>query len=303
MRFSVVGGEGFDQGTDALVCLMEKDEKNEQLENILGDALASLRERKVFEGSKDQISFLPTAAGSGAPGFIILAGLGDEVSPESVRCACGLAAKRARAEGLKSMAFSASSTTGEGLDAREAAQSIVEGVALALYRMDKYKSADEEDKSDVSRVVLCGGPGKNLSAMRRGVRHGRILSEGTNYTRDLINTPSNEKRPPALADIARAMARREGLRCRVLDEKQMARQKMGALLSVGQGSSEPPRMVVLEYRPEGARSQKPISFVGKGGDVRHRRHLHQAERWSRTHDDRHERGSRRAGRDVGPSRA
>ena len=67
MRFSVVGGEGFDQGTDALVCLMEKDEKNEQLENILGDALASLRARKVFEGSKGQISFLPTAAGSGAP--------------------------------------------------------------------------------------------------------------------------------------------------------------------------------------------------------------------------------------------
>ena len=139
MRFSVVGGEGFDQGTDALVCLMEKDEKNEQLENILGDALASLRERKVFEGSKGQISFLPTAAGSGAPKFIILAGLGDEVSPESVRCACGLAAKRARAEGLKSLAFSASSTFREGLDAREAAQSIVEGVGLALYRMDKYK--------------------------------------------------------------------------------------------------------------------------------------------------------------------
>ena len=60
------------------------------------------------------------------------------------------------------------------------------------------------------------------------------------------------------------MARSEGLRCRVLDEKQMARQKMGAILSVGQGSSEPPRMVVLEYRPQGARSRKPIAFVGKG---------------------------------------
>ena len=263
MRFSVVGGEGFDQGTDALVCLMEKDEKNEQLENILGDALASLRERKVFEGSKGQISFLPAPAGSGAPKFIILAGLGDEVSPESVRCACGLAAKLARAEGLKSIAFSASSTFREGLDAREAAQSIVEGVGLALYRMDKYKTADDEDKSDVSRVVLCGGPGKNLSAMRRGVRHGRILSEGTNYARDLINTPSNEKRPPALADLAREMARSEGLKCRVLDEKQMARQKMGALLSVGQGSSEPPRVVVLEYRPQGVKT-KPIAFVGKG---------------------------------------
>ena len=125
MRFSVVGGEGFDQGTDALVCLMEKDEKNEQLENILGDALASLRERKVFEGKEGQISVLPMPEGGGAPGFIILAGLGDEVSPESVRCACAPWRPSAREpRGLRAIAFSASSTTGEGLDAREAAQAI-----------------------------------------------------------------------------------------------------------------------------------------------------------------------------------
>ncbi|MCE2453722.1 MAG: hypothetical protein J4F48_13105, partial [Nitrospinae bacterium] len=206
MRFSVVGGEGFDQGTDALVCLMAKDEKNEQLENILGSALASLRERKVFEGKEGQVSVLPVPDGGGAPKFVILAGLGDEASPESVRCASALAGKRARAESLKSVAVSASTTTGNGLEAREAAQAIVEGVGLGLYRMDKYKSADNDEKKEVSRVVLCGGRGRNLSAMRRGVRHGRALCEGTNYARDLINTPSNEKRPPALADMARAMA-------------------------------------------------------------------------------------------------
>lgn len=263
MRFSVAGGEGFDQGTDALVCLMAKDEKNEQIEKITGSALASLRERKVFEGKEGQISVMPMPEGGGAPGFLILTGLGDEASPESVRCACALAAKRARAEGLESIAISASPVFGESLDARDAAQAIVEGAGLALYRMDKYKSADEDKKTEVSRVVLCGGPGRNLSAMRRGVRHGRALCDGTNYARDLINTPSNEKRPPAFADMARAMARREGLRCRILDEKQMARQKMGALLSVSRGSSEPPRMVILEYRPKGVRT-KPIAFVGKG---------------------------------------
>ena len=263
MRFSVVGGDGFDQGTDALVCLLAEDEKNERLEKILGDALDSLRERKVFEGKEGQVSVLPMPDGGGAPGFVVLAGLGDDVTPESVRCACGSAAKRARSEGLKSIAISASSAAGDGLDAREAAQAMVEGVGLGLYRMDKYKSGDEDDKNDVSRVVLCGGTGGNLSAMRRGMRYGRALCEGTNYARDLINTPSNDKRPPALADMARAMARREGLRCRVLDEKQMARQKMGALLSVSRGSSEPARMVILEYRPQGTKT-KPIAFVGKG---------------------------------------
>ena len=263
MRFSVAGGDGHDQGTDALVRLMRKDEKDEQLEKTLGGALASLRERKVFEGKEGQVSVLPMPGGGG-PGFAILAGLGDEATPESVRCASALAAKRARAERLGSIAVSASSLVNEGLDAREAAQAVVEGAGLGLYRMDKYKSADGDEKTEVSRAVLCGGPGGNLSAMRRGVRYGRALCEGTNYARDLINTPSNEKRPPALAGMARAMARREGLRCRVLDEKQMERMKMGALLSVSRGSSEPARMVVLEYRPQSARSQKPIAFVGKG---------------------------------------
>ena len=165
--------------------------------------------------------------------------------------------------------------------------------------MDKYKSADDDEKTDVSSVVLCGGARKNLSAMRRGVRHGRILSEGTNYTPATSSTrPVTRKRPPALADIARAMARREGLKCRVLDEKQMARQKMDAILSVGQGSSEPPRMVVLEYQAPRRQETETHRLRRQGGDVRYRGHLHQAERWSRTHDDRHERGSRRAGRDA-----
>ena len=262
MRFSVAGGDGFDQGTDALVRLMRKDEKDEHLEKTLGGALASLRERKVFEGKEGQVSVLPMPEGGG-PRFAILAGMGDAATPESVRCASALAAKRARAERLGSIAVSASSLVHEGLDAREAAQAVVEGAGLGLYRMDKYKKADGEEKTEVSRAVLCGGPGGNLSAMRRGVRYGRALCEGTNYARDLINTPSNEKRPPALAEMARKMARREGLRCRVLDEKQMERMKMGALLSVGRGSSEPPRMVILEYRPQGVRT-KPIAFVGKG---------------------------------------
>ena len=262
MRFSVVGGDGFDQGADALVCLLGTGEKNEQLEKIRGDALNSLRERKVFEGKEGQVSVLPMFEREAAR-FVILSGLGDEASSESVRCASGLAAKCARAEGLGRIAVSASSAIGAGLDAREAGKAIVEGVGLGLYRMDRYKSADKDEKTDVSRVVLCSGPGEKVSAMRRGVRHGRALCAGTNYARDLINTPSNEKRPPALAEMARKMARVEGLRCRILDEKQMARQKMGALLSVGRGSSAPPRMVILEYKPQGAPT-KPIAFVGKG---------------------------------------
>lgn len=260
MRFSVAAGEGFDQRTDALIRLIPQDAKDDRLE----EALASLRARKVFAGKKDEIAFASMPEKSGEAEFVILAGLGEETSPESIRRACGLAAKRARKEGLKAVAVSAASLVGESLDARAAAQALVEGASLALYRMDKYKTSKRDAPGGVSRVVLCGGARANLSAMRRGARRAEILCAGTNYARDLVNTPSNEKRPPELAAAARAMARREGLKCRILDEKEMRRMRMGAILAVGRGSARPPRMVVLEYRPEGAKAEKPVAFIGKG---------------------------------------
>ena len=264
MRFSVVAGEGFDQRADALIRLIPQDGKDGRIDEALGGALASLRARKVFAGKKGEVSFAPMSEKSGGPAFAILAGLGEETSPESVRRACGLAAKRAREEGLRSAAVSAASVVGESLDARAAGQAIVEGAALALYRMDKYKTSKKNAPGGLSRAILCGGADANLGAMRSGARRAEILCAGTNYARDLVNTPSNEKRPPELAAAARAMARREGLKCRILDEKEMRRMRMGAILAVGRGSARPPRMVVLEYRPEGAKAQKPIAFVGKG---------------------------------------
>ncbi len=264
MRFSVVAGEGFDQRTDALVCLMAQGASSEGLEKVLGGAWDSLRARKVFTGKKGQTAFLPTLPESGGAAFVILAGLGEDASPESVRRACGRALKRARAEGLSSVAVSAASLVGESLDARTAGQAVVEGAALALYKIDKYKTANKDERGGVARVALCAGARANLRPMRSGVRYGEVLCAGTNYARDLINTPSNEKRPPDLAAAARAMARREGLRCRVLDEKQMEKMGMGAILAVGRGSARPPRMLALEYRPAGRNAQKPLAFVGKG---------------------------------------
>ncbi len=265
MRFSVAAGDGsgLDQRTDALVCLMAQGAEDERLDEALGGALASLRARKVFDGKKEQVSFLPLPGGGGGPAFVILAGLGEEASPESIRRACGLAARRARTEGLDSVAVSTTPVLGEALDARAAAQAIVEGVSLALYRMDAYKTSENDAPGPISRAVLCSGTDAQARAMRRGVRHGRLLCAGTNYARDLINTPSNEKRPPALAAEARAMARREGLQCQVLDEKQLRKLKMGGIMAVGRGSSQPPRMVVLEYRPPDVKAM-PLAFVGKG---------------------------------------
>jgi leucyl aminopeptidase len=87
------------------------------------------------------------------------------------------------------------------------------------------------------------------------------VCEAANLAREIAHQPPNVINPPSLAGRARQLAADCGLKCRVLDEKQMKRLKMGALLAVGRGSDTPPRLIVLEYPGRG--SGKPVVLVGK----------------------------------------
>jgi leucyl aminopeptidase len=53
------------------------------------------------------------------------------------------------------------------------------------------------------------------------------------------------------------------LKCTILDKKALQRRKFGGLLAVGSGSAQDPRLIVLEYRPAGARRRHPVALVGK----------------------------------------
>ncbi len=267
MRFSVVAGNGFDQKADALVFPMTEDFQHDRLDKILGGALGSMVRRKTFVGKRGQIAsaIVPKGERDLRSGVVVLVGVGkaDELDPEAVRKACASGARRARSEGAKSIVVALNDIVRGGeVSARQAGQSAAEGVSLGLYRMDKYKKKDPDRKADINEAVFGGGRA-SLAALRKGVEIGTIMSEGTSYARELINTPSNEKRPPDLAAMAQRMARKEGLRCTVLDEKQIQKLKMDALLAVARGSGAPPRLVVLEYRPRGSKAN-PIAFVGKG---------------------------------------
>jgi leucyl aminopeptidase len=89
------------------------------------------------------------------------------------------------------------------------------------------------------------------------------MLEGAFLARDLGNEPSNELYPAEFAERAKKLASTYGLKFNVLDEKALAKEKMGLLLGVGQGSDRPPRLIVLEYNP-GKKAKKTIAFVGKG---------------------------------------
>jgi leucyl aminopeptidase len=152
-----------------------------------------------------------------------------------------------------------------GLDLAEAAQAVVEGTMLALYRYDAPRAKkEEEDEKQVDSLTLVEFDTAKIGAIETGTRAGQIIAESVYVARTLVNQPSNVATPSAIAEAAQAVCAEAALICRVLDEPQMRAEGMGALLAVTQGAEQPAKFVVMEHCPEQCLSQSPLVLVGKG---------------------------------------
>jgi leucyl aminopeptidase len=129
------------------------------------------------------------------------------------------------------------------------------------YRFEQLKSKREGPPVRPKRVVLpVSSEAPDAAAV---VAQATAIANGVDMARDLGNLPGNHCTPGFLADTAKKMARELGLKAEVLDVRRMQALKMGALLSVAQGSEQPAKLIVLRYQGAGAK-QAPIALVGKG---------------------------------------
>jgi leucyl aminopeptidase len=139
---------------------------------------------------------------------------------------------------------------------------VAELTGAALYRINDLKTGKKPAAAALKKVLA--GPVRKVSAAQRGLKEGAAVAAAANLQRDLANLPANVCTPLFLAEQARALGKRHaGLRVKVLEQAAIRREKMGCLLAVAQGSHQPPRFIVLEYR--GAKKeQAPVVLVGKG---------------------------------------
>ena len=233
------------------------------LDRTCGGLIAALVARGDFTGKSGESALLyPT--NQAAPTRLLLLGLGEEkgLDGQRLRRAAGTAAKRARGKQAATVALAIPKT--RRLKPPAVAQALCEGAVLGAYSFDGYKQR-KPDAATGPRSIALLIEGGELRAVRQAVRDGQILADAQNLARDLSNEPPNELPPTKLASAARAVARKTGLRCRVLDVKQMEKLEMGAILAVGQGSANPPRMIVMEHVPKRKTRKTPtLCIVGKG---------------------------------------
>ena len=143
------------------------------------------------------------------------------------------------------------------LKANEAAARLALGAMLRGYRFDKYKTK-KKDKS-LGRMNI--GVAKPAD-VRKAFAPLKAVAQGMMTARDLVNEPANMLHPTSFANRAKTLTKL-GVKVEILTEAQMKKLGMGALLGVGQGSSQPSKMVVMQWQG-GAKSSKPLAFVGKG---------------------------------------
>lgn len=131
------------------------------------------------------------------------------------------------------------------------------------YRFDQFKSEKPANRRAKPARVAIACASARMRGLKPRLANAVALANGMDLTRDLGNLPANVCTPTYLADTAKKLGRDHGLKIQVLEERQMRQLKMGSLLSVAQGSEQPPKLIVMQHNGGPARSA-PVVLVGKG---------------------------------------
>lgn len=133
-----------------------------------------------------------------------------------------------------------------------------EGIVLASYRFDKYKT-DKKEKTELENIFI-----HNDITSQREIELINISCEATYWSRNLLNEPQNVLNSLTLAQEFVKMGKEVGAKVEVLNKRKIESLKMGGLLAVNLGSPTPPTFTIMEWKPENATNERPYIFVGKG---------------------------------------
>jgi leucyl aminopeptidase len=221
-----------------------------------GRKFAPLLASLGFRGAFGEVAQFP--AGDPVNAARVLAvGLGkrDALSTEKVRRAAGVAAR--------SLGNAASVALALPAEDAEHVRAVVEGFASGLYTYAGLKSSSRQagSSSGVADVVVISG-GARRAEVIAAIQNADLLGQVSAQARDWVNTPPNVLSPLAFAEQIKKAVRGSGIGFELHDAEALAQMGCGGILGVGLGSSAPPCLVTLTWKPKDARGS--VALVGKG---------------------------------------
>jgi leucyl aminopeptidase len=265
-------------GVDTDICAVFQDSGKKAIspKGSYSGVVEKLRKSGAYEAKAGSIQFLRLLDKGIAKGAenVLLLGMGPvtELTEEKIRQLGGtvwskLVAEKAKKVAVEVDGFFAVSGTQESLKTRWI-RAFSEGLILSAYRFNKYKTHGDSVKTaepiGPSQFIFVTHDKNLKTQLDTELEQVAAVGEAVTVTRDWSNEPSNYGTPVYFAEEAKKLAKKHGLKCKVLTEQDAAKEKMGLFLGVGQGAERESRMVVLEYTPKGIKNPKTLALVGKG---------------------------------------
>jgi leucyl aminopeptidase len=249
--------------SDLLVCPVQEKKLEEPATRAIDRRLkGKLRERiqkSKFTGAEGS-TLLYSAGGALPASHVLLVGMGDtrEIEAHTWRKAAARSRREASAVGAETIAFFFAPEK----DPAAAAGAIVEGIALASYQFNKYRS-NSKAAADLNSVTLFRPGLTRSAAMEQSVRAVEQILPGVLLARDLVNEPPSVTTARFLGEQAERQCRGRGLSVDVWGKKKIEAMNLAGLLAVNRGSLEEPRFITIHYKPS-AKPRKKVFLIGKG---------------------------------------
>ena len=191
-------------------------------------------------------------------------GLGKEkeFNFEKLNEALGKSFKALKASKLQETAILLDTFITESVDGLEAAHAVGEAFSLATYQFQGYKQKSNEPEKKIEKITVYS-EGVEREEIQASLTVGLAFGNGTNSARTLVNIPGNLLTARDMADYALKLASKYDFEVEILDKEEIEKLGMGAFLAVNQGSTEPPKMIVLKYQGK-EQWEDVIGLVGKG---------------------------------------
>src|ERR1700676_1422294 len=234
----------------------------ESSDDAVREAVKDVISSAEVTGKTFETTLLHRPAGLKAKRLLLVGGgKAKTFSAAELRKLAGGAVGAVKSKSIRRFAFVVPETA---IPSSQGLRAIVEGAFVGNFDPGYYKSdRNEKDQKIDALTIVVHGHAHDAQAMESAMQAGRIVAESQNFTRDLVNEPSNRMTPTMMAERAKKMAAEVGLNCETYGADKIKQLKMGAFWGVAQGSDEPPALIVLRYDPAGAADKIHLGLVGK----------------------------------------
>lgn len=236
-----------------------------KLDRLYHGNISKICRRGAIDGSLGQVATLYNS-GRGKHDCIVVVGCGDpdDFTLSAFQRALSAAASEVAKANARTIINCLTELPVKDADLLTKTQASVVSIEESIYRYSETKPETAKSKPRLRKIKFLTRQRDEIAVIRKGKKYGQAIADGMNLAKDLGNLPGNICTPTYLAAQARVLARdNRKLQANVIEEARMKKLGMGALLSVSSGSTEPAKLVCLEYKG-GKKGESPVVLVGKG---------------------------------------